>query len=85
LLGSRQATDVLLCSHIFSRPHFLQVTVFKKRPKVCVFSVQVVIAARQLAVAFFLATVYRVARFFLTQYAKTGKNKPNYHNITQWP
>jgi hypothetical protein len=24
----------------------------------------------------------RVARFFLTQYAKTGKNIPNYHNIT---
>jgi hypothetical protein len=27
----------------------------------------------------------RVARFFLTQYTKTGKNIPKYHNITKWP
>jgi hypothetical protein len=27
----------------------------------------------------------RVARYFLTQYTKTGKNIPKYHNITQWP
>jgi hypothetical protein len=26
----------------------------------------------------------RVARFFLTPYTKTGKNIPNYHNITKW-
>jgi hypothetical protein len=26
----------------------------------------------------------RVARFFLTQYTKTVKTIPNYHNITKW-
>jgi hypothetical protein len=25
------------------------------------------------------------ARFFLTQYTKTGKYIPNYHLITNWP
>jgi hypothetical protein len=27
----------------------------------------------------------RVARFFLTQYTKTGKTIPNFHLITKWP
>jgi hypothetical protein len=27
----------------------------------------------------------RVARFFVTQYTKTGENIPNYYNITKWP
>jgi hypothetical protein len=29
--------------------------------------------------------VSRVARFFLTQYAKTRENLPYYYNITKWP
>jgi hypothetical protein len=34
---------------------------------------------------FYPATKTRVARFFLVENTKTGKNIPNYHIITKWP